>query len=88
VLHKGSNGGECLGKSSGAFPKDNLHPFQELLKFVGVIPKEEEEVAMGMDNPNDLDYRERENLHEEEPFYEEGPLEPGVNFSHCVFCNF
>jgi hypothetical protein len=63
-------------------------PFQELLKFAGVIPKEEEEVAMGMDNPNDLDYWERESLHEEEPFYEEGPLKPGVNFSHCVFCNF
>jgi hypothetical protein len=64
-------------------------PFQKLLKLVGVISEEEEEVAMGMDNPNDLDYYERENLHEEkpyeeEPFYEEGPSELGLKIPHIV----
>jgi hypothetical protein len=49
-----------------------------------VIPKEEEEVAMGMDNCNDLDYHKRESFHEEEPLYEEGPLESEVKTPHLV----
>jgi hypothetical protein len=59
-------------------------PSQELLKFVGVIPEEEEEVAMGMDNPNDSDYHEKESLHEEELFYEEGPLKSRLKTPHIV----
>jgi hypothetical protein len=39
-------------------------PFQELLKFAGIIPEEEEEVAMGMDNPDNLGYGKKESLHE------------------------
>ncbi len=57
-------------------------PSQELLKFVGVGPEEEEKVVMGMDDPNDLDYCERESFPEEEPLYEEGPLELGVETPH------
>jgi hypothetical protein len=34
-------------------------PSQELLKFLGIILEEEEEVAMGMDNLDDLGHRER-----------------------------
>jgi hypothetical protein len=54
---------------------------QELLKLAGVIPKEEEEVAMGMDNLDDLGYSEKESPHEEErykeePLYEEGSSNP------------
>jgi hypothetical protein len=59
-------------------------PSQELSKFVGVILEEEEEVAMGMDNPNDADYHERESLHEEEFLYEEGPLKPRLKTPHIV----
>jgi hypothetical protein len=59
-------------------------PFQELLKFVGVILEEEEEVAMGMDNPNDPDYHEKESLHEEELLYEEGPLKSRLKTPHIV----
>jgi len=51
---------------------------------MGVIPKEEEEVAMGMDNPNDPDYHEKESLHEEEFLYEEGPLKPRLKTPHNV----
>jgi hypothetical protein len=57
-------------------------PSQELLKFVGVIPEEEEEVGMG--NPNDPDYHEKESLHEEELFYEEGPLKSRLKTPHIV----
>jgi hypothetical protein len=39
---------------------------------------------MGMDNPNDSDYRKRENLHEEEPLYDEGPSELGMKSPHIV----
>jgi hypothetical protein len=59
-------------------------PSQKLLKFTGIIPKEEEEVAMGMDNPNDPYYDEKEIPHEEKPLYEEGPLELGVKTPHIA----
>ncbi len=49
-----------------------------------VIPEEEEEVAMGMDNRNELDYHKRENLHEEELLYKEGPLELEVKTLHIA----
>jgi hypothetical protein len=73
-----------LGKVMELSVKACYTPFQELLKFVKMIPKKEEEVAMGMDNCNDLDYYERESLHEEEPLYEEGPLESKVKTLHIA----
>jgi hypothetical protein len=58
-------------------------PSQKLLKLMRIIPEEEEKVAMGMDNPNNSYYDEKESLHEEEP-YEEGPLELGVRTPHIA----
>jgi len=84
TLHKGSNDDDALGKVVEFSVKANCTPFQKLLKFMKVILEEEEEVAMGMDNCNDLDCYERENLHEEEPFYEEGPLELEVKTLHIA----
>jgi hypothetical protein len=75
---------DALGKVVELSIKASCNLFQKLLKFMRVIPKEEEEVAMGMDNRNDLDYHKRESLHEDEPLYEEGPLEPEVKTFHLV----
>lgn len=60
----------ALGKIVELFVKVGCTPFQELLKFTRVILEKEEEVAMGMDNCNELDYHKRESLHEEELLYE------------------
>jgi hypothetical protein len=75
---------DALGKVVEFFVKASCTPFQKLLKFMKVILEEEEKVAMGIDNRNDLDCCERENLHEEEPFYEEGPLESEVKTLHIT----
>ncbi len=50
---------DAFGKVVELFVKTGCTRFQKLLKFMKMIPKEEEEVAMGMDNHNDLDYRKR-----------------------------
>jgi hypothetical protein len=75
---------DALGKIVELFVKVGCTPFQKLLMFTKVIPEEEEEVAMGMDYRNELDYRKRENLHEEELLYEDGPFELEVKTTHIT----
>jgi hypothetical protein len=75
---------DALVKKMELSLKVGCTPSQELLKSAGVIPKEEGELAMGMDNPTNLDCRERENFHEDKPPYEEAPSELGVKTPHIV----
>jgi len=80
---------DALAKAIELSLKAGYTPSQELLKFRGVNPKEEEEVTMGMDNLDNPGYGEKESPHEEEPyeeepFYEEGPSKPGVRTPHIA----
>jgi hypothetical protein len=78
---------DALAKAVELSLKVGHIPSQKLLKFTRVITEEGEEVAMGMDNPDNPSYNEKESPHEEEPYkeeplYEEGSSEP--NSSYCV----
>jgi hypothetical protein len=80
---------DTLAKAIKLSLKASHTPSQELLKFVRIILEEEEEVAMGMDNPDNLGCNEKESPreeepHEEEPIYEEGPLETRVKTLHIA----
>jgi hypothetical protein len=80
---------DALAKAIELSLKAGYTPSQELLKFRGVNPKEEEEVTMGMDNLDNLGYGEKESPHEEEPYeeeplYEEGPSKPKVRTPHIA----